>query len=108
MNSENITQRAWIARRDYSPAAVETALEQIHAPDPNYEIRVTVDGERVNREEIQADGTGMCFYKYRPIIPVSMGVFKPDFGKLPFEKPVVDIDFKSLEPVKKIEKEQIE
>lgn len=93
---------------DLSPSAINTALRQIHAPDPNYEIRVTVDGERVDVSEIQADGTGMCFYKYRPIIPVAVCVFKPDEGKFPFEKKVADIDFKSLEPVKKIEKEKTE
>lgn len=85
-------------RRDLSPSAINTALRHIHAPDPNFIVRVTVDGKRVDVAEIQADGTGMCFYRNRPIIPVSVGVFKPDFGKFPFEKNVADIDFKSLIP----------
>ena len=84
---------------DNSPAAIETALRQIRTPEPNFELRITVDGKRVNREEVQVDGTGMCFYQFRPIIPVSVSVFKPDFGKLPSEKTVADIDFWSLEPL---------
>lgn len=48
-------------RRDNSTSAINTALRLIHAPDPNYEIRVTVDGERVNVAAIRADDTGMFF-----------------------------------------------
>lgn len=85
-------------RRDISPSATNTALRLIHAPDPNYEIRVTVDGECVNVAAILTDETGMCFYKHCPILPVSVCVLIPDDEIFPFEKKVAEIDFKSLIP----------
>ena len=84
-------------RRDNSPSAINTALRQIYAPDPNYEVRITVDDERVDSKEIQVDRcTGMFFYKCRPIIPVAASIFLPTFGEFPFDKEVAEIDFKSL------------
>ena len=88
--------RVMRARREISRAEEIAALRIIHDPNPNCVVFCTVDGQRVDRSEIQSDGSGVLFYQYHPIIPVSASLTRPGTSKDHQETPVAEIEFRRV------------